>query len=442
MPTLINYKGVKYMEGKKVGKRWTTKSINGIVRAVLSVIVCMTVCLSGVCQAGAWVSRQEGMSDEEMLKHVECWTQWGDPWAGEPLDGSSNDTVAESGCSTYSFAYMLVKMGLLDPKKGDSAKTLIDKARKCTTYMWNGCGVEYYFNYPECSALYPDISYERCEEYCDVPIADALKVAKKKMSEGYYCIMQLNGGGRIGGGHMVFIDGFTDDGKTSIGDSGYGEGTTLEDIYDMSTLNSWYLELFSYKVPSNQQPSIYDDTAIRTGESAYTKEDEALYQDLINEWNLEGMPEKSKLRDSMVLPDIFRLSDSKGLTLENKIQIKGILESKEAQYPTPVQVAGVVMAVLGIICFVYALLLTLGYFIDRFNTIIDVSVVGVLTLGHIRLLTREEKDLMEKEDVKKKGYSTSVKLFIIVGVLCLVGGLMVSQVLPRLVYRLIHTVIS
>ena len=140
--------------------------------------------------------------------------------------------------------------------------------------------------------------------------------------------------------------------------------------------------------------------------------------------------------------DIFRLSDSKGLTLENKIQIKGILESKEAQYPTPVQVAGVVMAVLGIICFVYALLLTLGYFIDRFNTIIDVSVVGVLTLGHIRLLTREEKDLMEKEDVKKKGYSTSVKLFIIVGILCLVGGLMVSQVLPRLVYSLIHTIIS
>ena len=49
---------------------------------------------------------------------------------------------------------------------------------------------------------------------------------------------------------------------------------------------------------------------------------------------------------------------------------------------------------------------------------------------------------MEKEDVKKKGYSTSVKLFIIVGILCLVGGLMVSQVLPRLVYRLIYTVIN
>ena len=88
MPTLINYKGVKCMEGKKVGKRrsgsWrgAIKSNNGIVRAILSVIVCITVCLSGVCQAGAWVSRQEGMSDEEMLKHVEYWTQWGDPWAG------------------------------------------------------------------------------------------------------------------------------------------------------------------------------------------------------------------------------------------------------------------------------------------------------------------------------------------------------------------------
>ena len=443
MPTLIKYKGVKCMEGKKVGnrRRGVIKSVNVIIRATLSVIVCMVVCLSGVSKAGAWVSRSEGMSDEEMLKHVECWTQWGDPWAGEHLDGSGNDTVSESGCSTYSFAYMLVKMGLLDPKKGDSVKTLIDKARKCSTYMWGGYGLNYYFNYPECSALYPDISYERCGDYNKVPIADALKVAKKKMSEGYYCIMQVNGGGRTPG-HMIFIDGFTDDGKTSIGDSGFGEGTTLEDIYDMSTLNSWYLELFRYKVPSNQQPSIYDDTAIRTGESAYTKEDEAQYQDLINEWNLEGMPERSKLRDNMVLPDIFRLSDSKGLTLENKIQIKGILESKEAQYPTPVQVAGVVMAVLGIICFVYALLLTLGYFIDRFNTIIDVSVVGVLTLGHIRLLTREEKDLMEKEDVKKKGYSTSVKLFIIVGILCLVGGLMVSQVLPRLVYSLIHTIIS
>ena len=95
MPTLINYKGVKYMEGRKVEKRMrkrgggAIKSVNGIIRAILSVIVCMVVCLSGVSKAGAWVSRQEGMSDEEMLKHVEYWTQWGDPWAGEHLDGSS-----------------------------------------------------------------------------------------------------------------------------------------------------------------------------------------------------------------------------------------------------------------------------------------------------------------------------------------------------------------
>ena len=106
-----------------------------LYRVVISLVLCIGICLSGVIQAEAWVSRSEGMSDEEMLKHVECWTQWGDPWASEPLDGSNNDKVSESGCSTYSFAYMLVKMGLLDPKKGDSAKTLIDKGFVFTRYL-------------------------------------------------------------------------------------------------------------------------------------------------------------------------------------------------------------------------------------------------------------------------------------------------------------------
>ena len=416
---------------------------------VVSILIVIATIVCSVTPVGARLYAPDGMSDEEKLKHVEYWSQGSDPWADEPICGvSGGDPFCSSGCSNYAMAYALVKMGLLDPSKGDTVMTLVQKTRDAGLYDAPGGNFSWHYPWHRINELFPDVEpVNMYDTSCSgTPMEDAIPIIKGLLDEGYYVGIHVVGTTHVN--HVIFVDGFTSDGKMSVGDSAWSEGLTLEDIYD-AELGSWKnLHLNSiyrlkYKIPSNKQPSIYDNTALRQG---MTTEEKVQYNEskIINEWDLEGMPKKSELTGKLTNVEMMRHQDEvyKDLTLEERINIKGVLESKEAQYPTPVQVAGVVMSVLGIICFVYALLITLGYFVDRFNTIIDVSVVGVLTLGHIRLLTREEKDLMEEEDVKKKGYSTSVKLFIIVGILCLVGGLMVSQVLPRLVYRLIHTVIS
>lgn len=395
---------------------------------IFSIMICSTVNVS------AYLYKPSDMDSAEQLKHVEYWTQFDDPWANDPI-GNTGSSYRGAGCSTYAAAYMLVKMGLLDPKKGDTAKTLIDKAENCSTYMWNGKGESYYFNYDEIDKLYPDIKYEGRADYNTVPIDEAVTVAKKKISEGYYCIMQVEGTAKSGAhaGHMIFIDGVTSDGKMSVGDSGFGPGTTLEDIYEMSTLTSWYLELFSYKVPCNEQPSIYDDTAIRTGESSYTKADEAAYIDLVSEWQLVGMPEKSKLNENIVRVTNSS-DDGNAFKLEEKENIASILESKKAQTPTLAQILGTIMSVVGLIILAYSLLLLIGFFLDRFNSFIDVSIVGILTFGKIKIVTKEERRQMSEEEAKRSGYSTGAKLFTLLLILCIIGGLMLSGTILKVVY--------
>ena len=86
-----------------------------------------------------------------------------------------------------------------------------------------------------------------------------------------------------------------------------------------------------------------------------------------------------------------------------------------------------IVVFVGLILFSYALILLLAMLFDRVNTVIDVSLVGVITLGAVRLSKNQEEE-GEQERVR---YVTSKQLTIIIVIISLIAGVFVSGgVLP------------
>jgi hypothetical protein len=136
------------------------------------------------------------------------------------------------------------------------------------------------------------------------------------------------------------------------------------------------------------------------------------------------------------------VNGSGGLTTAEIQNLMNIQESKDFNSMTPTRVASIVVALVGLVMFAYTLLLMLGYFIDRFNTFLDFSLVNGMTLGKVRVLSKEEIAMLRKEDAEKKGYVNSTKFFIILGIMLLISGLMVSGVLVRYVVMLVGLILK
>ena len=128
---------------------------------------------------------------------------------------------------------------------------------------------------------------------------------------------------------------------------------------------------------------------------------------IVDEWDLEGMPIKSGLTANVLSlehvskADIAEADQRYGVAL-----IKEDIESRGK---------------------VNALILLLAMLFDRVNTVIDVSLVGAITLGAVRLSKNQEEE-GEQERVR---YVTSKQLTIIIVIISLIAGVFVSGgVLP------------
>ena len=156
---------------------------------------------------------------------------------------------------------------------------------------------------------------------------------------------------------------------------------------------------------------------------------------VVTEWELKGMSIPSGLvRDQ----DTGRLVPARAEDLElmYKLNMANIKESVDARNTSAEETVRVIVVVIGMILMVYGLLLVLAFFFDRFNTIIDISLLGVFTVGKMKPV---EKDVPIDYEMKKAGYVTGVTLFVRVMAIELIGGLLVSGLMVRLVFKIIYS---
>lgn len=160
---------------------------------------------------------------------------------------------------------------------------------------------------------------------------------------------------------------------------------------------------------------------------------------IISEWELTGMPAKSGLTvDAVNLSFVDK--DSKDLTAENRKDIAEIgttiADTKTINAWVTVRV---IIVFIGLLMFTYALMLLLALLFDKFNTIIDISLIGVLTLGMIKFsddkyASNGEEDVIRTTDTKR--------MIILIVVMVLIGGVFVSGGVIPAVVRAIYRVTS
>lgn len=160
---------------------------------------------------------------------------------------------------------------------------------------------------------------------------------------------------------------------------------------------------------------------------------------IISEWELTGMPAKSGLTADAVNLS-FVSKDSEGLTAENRKDIAEIgttiADTKTINAWVTVRV---IIVFIGLLMFTYALMLLLALLFDKFNTIIDISLIGVLTLGMIKFSddkysSNGEEDVIRTTDTKR--------MIILIVIMVLIGGIFVAGGVIPAVVRAIYRVTS
>lgn len=147
---------------------------------------------------------------------------------------------------------------------------------------------------------------------------------------------------------------------------------------------------------------------------------------IVDEWDLEGMPIKSGLTANVL--SLEHVSKADIAEADQRYGVALIKEDIESRGKVNAWTkARQIVVFVGLILFSYALILLLAMLFDRVNTVIDISLVGAITLGAVRLSKNQEEE-GEQERVR---YVTSKQLTIIIVIISLIAGVFVSGgVLP------------
>lgn len=149
---------------------------------------------------------------------------------------------------------------------------------------------------------------------------------------------------------------------------------------------------------------------------------------IVDEWELEGMPAKSTLADTQ---EPIELPTKDDLSISERLSLSTIEENRrletEAKTLDTVRVG---LAFIGLCILCYSTLLLLAMVFDRVNSVLEISLVGVLTLGKLRYHPScdEAKELGQS---LPKGYISSTKLLKSIGLFCIVGFIILSGSLYR-----------
>lgn len=392
---------------------------------VTLISVLMLICIS-VTDVSACLYPQDGESASELENDIRYWHQGVIPADNSLITGQAgSDTIGQGACSHFAMTYALVKMGIFDPSKGDTPITHIQNARDKNAFLteWG------YFDFSRVNELYSNVTYEgRDNNVSGMGETEGLAYVKGKMNEGYFVVGIVYG--NLTSGHCIFFDGINEDGTTSIGDSAFG-GLTWEEVYSGQNTCFSYLELLKCNgVDFNRQPSIYDENALRGTTTSEMQE----YSELVQEWDLKGMPTKTNLSEGIVKPEFFG-DDS--LSQKELLAVQNIKDYKDADKMSAFAIIKMIISIIGFLLITYGLLLVIAYVFDRANSFIDLSMVGFLTFGKMKIVSKDDWGTISDETKKSKGYMTVAKLFMISFIIILVGSLMVSGLLSQWVFKLV-----
>ena len=391
-----------------------------------------------------------GTYEKGKLQTYSQGTKNGSLWGNLSLcDGTP---VSQAGCGWFSTYFLLVASKVWDPSK-KTPGDLIEAANQ-NNYSRSG---QHYFDQEKID----EASGGRIELASDSPkwtsasIDSANTVIQDGMlNKGYFCYICF--ARSDGSGHYVYIDN-PNNGDWIIGDSGWansikwsdikGQGangsfTEVNQIYffkvkdsngkqikwseDYSLYSSDFLKSYldpnrkTVKGTGESNDETKDDSSQNGGSTLTPQESQDLSEGaalIMNEWELEGMPEKGKLVESRL---DFTITDEDALGALGEDNVRVIGENIEARNKLTIpSLLHIILSVAGFILVIYGTLLILAYLFDLAYIGKRLSLLNIITFGKAAPQSR-------KDDVNAKKYLTG-KGVIIRSVIIWICGLLLIR---------------
>lgn len=345
--------------------------------------------------------------DEDYKSFLQGDERWGDYVYG------GGSTIGSTGCMITAFA---VLMAYADPDLRDS-----------NTFNPQICASEY-LTFAG-SAVYWDTvkgPLTRIDGEVTITSADDVKDA---LDKGYYIIMW---GPVYSGTHYSPIVGWDDEeDKPIVWDVAAGWNGPGWDEFTASGITSYNIHVYK----SNKLPSYEAFSGATSDTSVSTEEQVVAFQNVLSEWEINGMPSHSDLAVDYV--DIV-LPDASGLTVAERVNMHSLDEAINVDKNTVIRVVRIGLMVIGLILISYSILLILSYLLDEFNNFLGISAVTVLSFGVLKLVSN---DIVVTKEMSKEGYLSVKSFFIKCSILLLFGCLLVSGVIPNIVMKVVYNII-
>ena len=182
-----------------------------------------------------------------------------------------------------------------------------------------------------------------------------------------------------------------------------------------------------------REASVGTDVSYKLGVNGVSTQGEnsASSSNIVSEWELAGMPEKSKITENQV--DI-KLPDRSELSIGENYSVALIKDNLAIDNEaTAFDKARIFIVFIGLILISYAVLLFVAMVFDRVNVFFDLSLVKILTFGLLEYCPFEE-DLGGT-----KGKTNTSRLIISIVVVGLVGMFLVSGGILTIMSNVIYT---
>ena len=243
---------------------------------------------------------------------------------------------------------------------------------------------------------------------------------------------------------QIIRDGYMHPEDKSIAKEFYEDGYTVEELSDLfcaeyerpKTNNFADRRSYSkdyYNKFKDLPPKDYDGSLASSSGSSQV--DTITGANITNEWDLVGMPRKSGLVSEVNIPTLAKRENLSITEQYNLVEIgKDISRTKEFDAWTT---GRVVVIFIGILMMIYTLLMALAVIFDNWNNFINISLVGVLSLGVIHYVPNIL--LLKEEGVK---YTSTKRMIVLLIVMFLISGLLISGGIIPFILQSIYNIVS
>lgn len=168
-----------------------------------------------------------------------------------------------------------------------------------------------------------------------------------------------------------------------------------------------------------------------------TEEEKQLLEQLIKEFDLQGMPTINGLPNQQKVD----LPTTTGLSISENINLDSIKEARNNNSFAISEDLSRILMFLGIVLIFYSVLLLVALLYDWVNSFIDFSLISILTLGKYRLVSKdyfEKNKLIGYDKYKRQTNVTPLSCFIRIVCIAVIGILITSGVIQTVIIWVIN----